>query len=223
MADKAMNKPVTLITGASRGIGRATCVALAKEGHHIIALARTIGALEELADEIGDENITLIPQDISDGQALEKLGPMLYDKFGKMDRFNFIANAGAINPLCPLAQSDPSEWSRIFNINVIANVHLLRTLDPILKAAKQTNVVFITSNVADNARAYWGAYGASKAAIENMAEGYAQETENTNISVHIYNPGSVATKMWASSHPGQDQSKLKQPKDAAVEILRLLK
>jgi len=103
-----MNKPITLVTGASRGIGFETCIELANRGHHIVALARTIGGLEDLADKIGDDNITLIPQDLSDGQALEKLGPALFEKFGRLD--NFIANAGMLGTLCPLAQSDPTDW-----------------------------------------------------------------------------------------------------------------
>ncbi len=215
-----MNKPVTLVTGASRGIGRATAVELVNCGHHVIALARTIGALEELADEVGDDNITLIPQDVTDGNALEALGPMLFEKFGRLD--NFIGNAGAINTLSPLHQADPAQWDRVFAVNVTANVHFIRTLHPLLQAAPNGNVVFLTSNVATDHRAYWGAYAASKAALEAMANSYKEEVANTNISVKLFNPGSVATKMWAASHPGQDQSKLTQPKDVAAQIVDLL-
>lgn len=215
-----MNKPLTLVTGASRGIGRATCVELVKNGHHVIALARTIGGLEELADEVGANNITLIPQDVTDGQALERLGPMLYDKFGRLD--NFIGNAGAIHKLCPLHQADPSEWNRVFAINVTANLHLIRTLHPLLTAAPKGHAIFMTSNVASDHRAYWGAYAASKAALEAMINGYKREIEQTNLRVHLYNPGSVATKMYAASHPGVDLSSLKQPDEAAREIVALL-
>lgn len=215
-----MNKPVTLVTGASRGIGRATCVELARNNHHIIALARTIGGLEELADEVGDDNITLVPQDLLDGKSLEALGPMIFDKFGRLD--NFIANAGAINTLSPLAQCDVSEWNRIFAVNVTANVHLIRTLDPLLRAAPHGHAVFLTSNVAEKPRAFWGAYASSKSALESMAEMYRQEVENTNLKVSVFNPGSVATSMWAKSHPGQDQSKLTQPDEIARQITELV-
>ena len=215
-----MNKPVTLVTGASRGIGRATAKELVAQGHHVIALARTIGALEELADEVGDENITLIPQDVTDGKALEALGPMLFDKFGKLD--NFIGNAGAINTLSPMHQADPSQWDRVFAINVTANLHFIRTLHPLLTAALKANAVFMTSNVATDHRAYWGAYAASKAALEAMVNSYEREIENTNLKLHLFNPGSVATKMWAASHPGADQSKLTQPEDVAKDIVSLL-
>lgn len=215
-----MNKPVSLVTGASRGIGRATCVELINRGHHVVALARTVGALEELADEVGDDNITLIPQDITDGQALERLGPLLFEKFGRLD--NFIANAGAINTLSPLAQCDPAEWNRVFQINVTANVHLIRTLDPLLRASDNGHVIFITSNVADKPRAYWGAYSASKAAVDAMAEIYKQELAETNVKVSVFNPGSVATSMWAKSHPGADQSTLTQPDETARDLIKLL-
>ncbi len=215
-----MNKPVSLVTGASRGIGFATCIALANKGHHIVALARTVGGLEELADKIGDDNITLIPQDLADGQSLEKLGPLLFDKFGRLD--NFIANAGMLGTLCPLAQSDPSEWQRTFNINVIANVHLIRTLDPLLRASNNSNVIFVTSSVGANPHAYWGAYAASKAALDNMAEVYKQEVADTNINVSIFNPGGTATKMRASAFPGEDANSLPTAEDTAKRLVQVL-
>lgn len=220
MPANKIDKPLTLVTGASRGIGRAVCLELADKEHHVIALARTIGALEDLADTIGDENITLIPQDLTEGAALERLGPMLFEKFGRLD--NFIGNAGAINTLSPLAQCDPSEWQRIFAVNVTANVHLIRSLDPLLRAAPRGHALFMTSNVAHDARPYWGAYAASKAALESMILGYAKEVANTNLKVSLFNPGSVATSMWAKSHPGQDQSKLTQPDEIACDIVAAL-
>jgi len=215
-----MNKPVTLVTGASRGIGYATCIELANCGHHIVALARTVGGLEELADKIGDHNITLIPQDLSDGQSLEKLGPLLFEKFGRLD--NFIANAGMLGTLCPLAQSDPSEWQRAFNINVIANVHLIRTLDPLLRASDNANAIFVTSSVGANPHAYWGAYAASKAAMDNMAEVYKQEVADTNIKVSIFDPGGTATKMRAAAFPGEDANNLPSAEDTAKRLVGVL-
>lgn len=215
-----MNKPVTVITGASRGIGFHTAIELANRGHHIVAIARTVGGLEELADKIGDENITLIPQDLSDGAALERLGPLLFEKFGRID--NFIANAGLLGTLCPLSQCDPSEWNRVFQINVTANVHLIRTLDPVLRAADRANIVFLTSGVAKNPRAYWGAYAASKAALENMATIYQQETSETNIETHIFNPGRTYTKMQSKAFPGVHPDEVNKPEDVAVQISDLL-
>jgi NAD(P)-dependent dehydrogenase (short-subunit alcohol dehydrogenase family) len=215
-----MNKPVTIVTGASRGIGHATCIELAKRGHHIVAIARTVGALEELADQIGDENITLIPQDLMDGMALEKLGPLLFDKFGRVD--NVVLNAGMLGTLCPLSQCDPTEWDRVFKINVTANVHLIRTLHPIVSKAEKSNMVFVTSGVANHPRAYWGAYAASKAALENMAKIYEQEMEQTGLTVHIFNPGRTATKMQSAAFPGVNPDGLNKPKDVAIKIADLL-
>lgn len=208
--------PLTLVTGASRGIGRALCVEMVSRGHHVIALARTVGALEELADEVGNDNITLIPQDLTDGQSLEALGPLLFEKFGKLD--NFIGNAGMLGTLCPMAQTDPVQWQRVFAINVTANLHLIRTLDPLLRAAPKGKAVFITSNAATNPRAYWGAYAASKAALESMVRAYSQEVETAPLSISLFNPGRVATKMRAAAYPGEDPSTLDQPFNVARKI-----
>ena len=215
-----MNKPVSLVTGASRGIGFELCTELGNIGHHIIALARTVGGLEELADKIGDENVTLVPQDLADGKALEALGPMIFEKFGRLD--NFIANAGLLGTLSPLAQCDPSEWERVFKINVTANVHLIRTLDPLLHASDNAHAIFVTSSVGANPHAYWGAYAASKAALDNMAEIYKQETADTNIKVSIFNPGGTATKMRASAFPGEDPDNLPTANETAKRLVALL-
>lgn len=215
-----MNKPVTLVTGASRGIGFATSIELAKRGHHIIALARTIGGLEDLADRVGDDNITLIPQDLNDGVALERLGPLLFEKFGRLD--SFIANAGMLGTLCPLSQCDPTQWNQVFNINVTANVHLIRTLDPLLRASDNAHAVFVTSSVGENPRAYWGAYAASKGALNNLAEMYKQEVADTNINVSIFDPGGTATKMRASAFPGEDAKTLPSAEDTAKRLVGVL-
>lgn len=214
------DQKIALVTGASRGIGYATCKALVNKGYHVVALARTVGGLEDLADEVGDENITLIPQDLTKGQALEGLGPILFERFGRLDVF--VGNAGDISVLTPTPQSDPVVWQRIFAVNVMANVHLIRTLDPLLRHAPDGRAVFITSNAATEPRAYWGAYAASKAALASMVEGYAQEVANTNLKVELYNPGRVATKMRQVVYPGEDQSTLKTADEAAQEILALL-
>lgn len=214
------SKKVALVTGASRGIGRATCVELVNAGYHVLALARTVGALEELADEVGDENITLIPQDLANGQALEGLGPMIFEKFGRLDVF--VANAGDITNLTPTAQSDPSVWARIFAVNVMANVHLIRTLDPLLRKAEKGKAIFVSSNVANDPRAYWGAYASSKSALESMVNCYAQEVENTSLDVQIFNPGRVATKTRSVVYPGEDQSVLDTPEDVAKRLMALL-
>lgn len=215
-----MNKPVTFITGASRGIGRALAVELAKQGHHIVALARTIGGLESLADEVGNDNITLIPQDLTNGTELEALGPLLFEKFGRLD--NFIANAGMLGDLTPLSQCDPTQWNKVFAVNVTANVHLIRTLHPLLAQAKNAHAIFVTSSLATQPRAFWGAYAASKAALENMANTYEQEVGEMNIKVDVFNPSRTATRMRAQAFPGEDQETLQSPDEVATKIIKLM-
>lgn len=212
-----MNNPISLVTGASRGIGRATCVKLVQSGHHVIALARTIGGLEDLADEVGDEHITLIPQDLNDGKSLEAMGPMLFEKFGQLD--NLIMNAGMLGTLTPLHQTDPKAWQDVFNVNVTANLHLIRTLHPLLVKAKKANVIFVTSSLATRPRAYWGGYAASKAALEAMAKIYEQETIETSIQVSMFDPGGTATRMRAQAFPGEDQSNLPSAEETADNLL----
>jgi NAD(P)-dependent dehydrogenase (short-subunit alcohol dehydrogenase family) len=215
-----MNKPVALVTGASRGIGRALCVRLVDAGYHVIGLARTVGALEELADEVGDENISLVPQDLAQGSALEALGPMIFDKFGRLDVF--VANAGDITDLTPTAQSDPSVWQRIYAVNVMANVHLIRTLDPLLRKAENGKAIFVSSNVAGDPRAFWGAYASSKAALDSLVKCYAAEVKETSMDVMLFNPGRVATKTRAVVYPGEDQSQLDTPEDAAARLMEFI-
>lgn len=212
-----------LVTGASRGIGKAVCLELARQNHHIIALARTFGGLEELADEIdtiGSGSVTLMPQDLNDGNALEGLGPALFEKFGQLD--GLVANAGMLGALTPVAQTDPKQWETIFRVNVTANLHLIRTLDPLLRQAPQGRAVFVTSNAATSPRAYWGAYAASKSALDNMVNTYAQEVANTNLKVSLYNPGRVATQMRAQAYPGENQETLSTPEDIAPELVKLV-
>jgi NAD(P)-dependent dehydrogenase (short-subunit alcohol dehydrogenase family) len=144
----------------------------------------------------------------------------LFEKLGRVD--NFIANAGMLGTLCPLSQCDPSEWNRVFQINVTANVHLIRTLDPLLKAAKNANIVYMSSGVAQHPRAYWGAYAASKAALENMAHIYEQENAETNIKTHIFNPGRTYTKMQSKAFPGVHPDDVNKPEDVANQIADLL-
>ncbi len=218
-----MDKKVALITGASRGIGRATAIKFAKENIHVVALARTVGALEELEDDItaAGGSCTLIPQDLKDVQLLENLGPALADRLGRLDIF--IANAGLLGTLGPLAHASPKEVEMIFKVNVLANQALIRTLDPLLRQSEDAHVVTVlTSPGAKAGRAYWGVYGATKAALDSLTNAYAQEVEQTHIKVHGYNPGAVRTKMRAQAMPGEDPETLPPPEEAAEEIFKLV-
>ena len=205
---------IALVTGASRGIGRAAALALAKSGAHVVALARTQGGLEELDDEIRalrpdePEATTLVPMDLRDFAAIDRLGEALHRRWGRLDAF--VGNAGVLGLLTPLHQLDPKTWDDVMAVNVTANWRLIRSLDPLLRLSDAGRVAFITSGAASRAdlRAYWGPYAVSKAALDALARTYAAETLNTsNIRVMLVNPGPLRTRMRATAMPGEDPSR----------------
>jgi NAD(P)-dependent dehydrogenase (short-subunit alcohol dehydrogenase family) len=219
---------VVLVTGASRGIGRAAALALAKAGAHVIALARTQGALEELDDEIravrpADQSpTTLVPCDLHDHAAIDRLGEAIFRRWGRLDAF--VGNAGLLGPLSPLHHVDPKPWDEVLAVNVTANWRLIRSLDPVLRASSGGRVVFITSGAAHRSqlRAYWGPYAISKAALEALARTYAAETANTSeIRVMLVNPGPLRTRMRAAAMPGEDPLSLRTPDELAPKIVEM--
>jgi NAD(P)-dependent dehydrogenase (short-subunit alcohol dehydrogenase family) len=215
---------VALVTGASRGIGRAVALELARAGAHVVALARTQGALEELDDDIralGGE-ATLVPCDLADFEAIDRLGAAIFERWGRLDVL--VGNAGILGPISPLAHVDPKDWNKVLAVNVTANWRLLRSFDLPLRASAAGRVVFVTSGAAHRARMkpYWGPYAISKAALEAMARTYAAETENiTNIKVMLANPGPLRTRMRALAMPGEDPATLAPPDGFAKKILAL--
>ena len=221
-------KRVALVTGASRGIGRASALALAAAGFHVIALARTQGALEELDDEVrarspnGAAPLTLVPGDLKDFGAIDRLGGAIFNRWGQLDAL--VANAGVLGPLSPLPHIEPGQWDEIFHINVTANWRLIRALDPLLRKSTAGRAVFLTSGVAHRSelRAYWGAYAASKAALDALARTYAAETANTSeVRVMLVNPGPLRTRMRANAMPGEDPLTLRTPEELAPKIVEL--
>ena len=217
----SLQNRLALVTGASRGIGRAVARELARRGAHVIALARTQGALEELDDEISAEggHATLVPCDVTDFDALDRLGATIYERWKKLDIL--VGNAGQLGPLSPIGHYDPPVWDKTFAVNVTANYRLIRALDPLLRASDAGRVAFITSGAAHRAdpRPYWGLYGATKAAVDALARSYAAETVNTsNVRVTLVNPGPLRTRMRAAAMPGEDPNTLKTPEDIAPKI-----
>ena len=219
---------IALVTGASRGIGRAAAIALAKSGAHVVALARTQGALEELDDEIRalrptePEATTLAPMDLRDFAAIDRLGEALYRRWGRLDVF--VGNAGVLGLLTPLHHLDPKAWDDVMAVNVTANWRLIRSLDPLLRRSPAGRVAFMTSSAASQAemRAYWGAYAASKAALDALARAYAAETINTsNIRVMLINPGALRTRMRATAMPGEDPATLRAPEELSAKIVEI--
>ncbi|MGB4107892.1 MAG: SDR family NAD(P)-dependent oxidoreductase [Alphaproteobacteria bacterium] len=212
---------VALITGASRGIGAAVAKTFAREGAHVILLARTQGALEELDDEIRGlgGKATLIPMDLAKLDEVDKLGPSIYERFGRLDIF--IGNAAVLGILGPVNHIIPKEWEKAFTINVMANVRLVRSLDPVLRASDAGRVVFTTSGLGERAMAYWGPYCATKAALNLFAQTYAGETMKTNMRVNLVSPGPVDTAMLREAFPGGFQGETKTPDDVAPAYLKL--
>jgi NAD(P)-dependent dehydrogenase (short-subunit alcohol dehydrogenase family) len=195
---------IALITGASRGIGRALAVALAAEGAHLILVARTVGGLEETDDSVkaAGGTATLVPLDLKDFDALDRLGASIHQRWGKLDVL--IGNAGILGSLSPLGHIETAEWSKLLDINVTANWRLIRALDPLLRASDAGRAIFLTSSVGHTPRAYWGGYAVSKAALEMLALTYAAECATTAVKVNLVNPGATRTGMRAAAYPGED-------------------
>lgn len=221
---RSLDGRVALVTGASRGIGRAVALELAGAGAHIIALARTQGALEDLDDAILSKGsaATLVPCDITDFDALDRLGAAIFERWGKLDIF--IGNAGALGPVTPLAHVEPRQWEETFAVNVTANWRLIRSLDYLLRAAEAGRAIFISSGAGQSAdfKPYWGPYATSKAALDALARTYAAETVNVSaVKVMIVNPGPLRTRMRATAMPGEDPATLRTPEELAPKILAL--
>ncbi len=212
---------VALVTGASRGIGRAVVLELAKLGAHLVLTARTQGALEEVDDEIRKLGgaATLLPLDLRKGESLDPLGPTLQQRFGRLDIL--VHNAGVLGKLTPAAHIFPKDFADCIAVNLTATYRLIRTCAPLLVSAPAGRAVFVSSTVARDPRAFWGAYGATKAAMENLVLSWAQEVETTALRINLFNPGGTATRMRAQAFPGEDPNTLPQPSDVAPVLVKL--
>ena len=218
---KPLAEKVALVTGASRGIGRATALELARAGAHIVAVARTVGALEEIDDaaRAAGSSATLVPLDMRDYPALYRLAAALNERYQRLDVL--VGNAGVVGQRSPLDHIEPQNWDEVMAVNVTANWHLIRAMDALLKRSAAGRAVFITSGAAIHARAYSGAYPVSKAALNALARVYAAETESTPIRVNMFNPGPTRTRMRAAVMPGEDPMTLPTPELVAEKILPL--
>jgi NAD(P)-dependent dehydrogenase (short-subunit alcohol dehydrogenase family) len=212
---------IALVTGASRGIGAATARALAAAGAHVVAVARTVGGLEELDDAIRDAggSATLVPLDMTDFDGLARLAAALSERYGRLDIM--IGNAALAGPSSPLDHVLPREWDEIMRVNVTANWRLIRAMDALLRRSAAGRTVFLTSGAAHNPRAYRGLYAVSKAALEGLARTYAAETVATPVRVNLFNPGPTRTRMRAEVMPGEDPMTLPPPEAVAAKIVEL--
>jgi NAD(P)-dependent dehydrogenase (short-subunit alcohol dehydrogenase family) len=214
---------LALVTGASRGIGAATAEALARAGAHVILVARTATALEEVEDRIHEAggSATIAPLDLTDGESIGKLAVAVAERWGKLEVI--VLNAAMLGSLTPVQDIDPKEYSRILSLNVLANQALIAAFDPLLRKAERADVVALTSSVGGEPRAFWGAYGSSKAALETLLGAYADETAHTGrIRVHIVDPGATRTRMRALAFPGEEPESVKPPEVVAGAILERL-
>ncbi len=212
---------LALVTGASRGLGRATALALAREGAHVIISARTNGALEEVDDEIRamGGKATILRLDLRQGDRIDQLGPTIYQRWGKLDVL--VAAAGVLGALSPLPHVTADAWSAAIDVNLNANWRLIRTLDPLLKLSDAGRAIFVSSSAASGDKAYWGPYAASKAGLEALARTYAAESETTGLRVSIVNPGPMRTQMRARAFPGEDPKTVPPPEDVARMLVEL--
>ena len=221
------SKPLTgklaLVTGASRGIGAATAEALGAAGAHVILVARTAAALEEVEERIHQSggSATIAPLDLAEGESIAKLGAATAERWDALDVL--VLNAAMLGSLTPVQDIDPKEYSRLLTLNVLANQALLAAFDPLLRKAERADVVGITSSVGASPRAFWGAYGSSKAALETLLGTYADETGFTNrMRVHIVDPGATRTRMRALAFPGEEPDSVKPPETVAKAIVERL-
>jgi NAD(P)-dependent dehydrogenase (short-subunit alcohol dehydrogenase family) len=212
---------VALVTGASRGIGHAAALALAAAGAHVVAVARTVGGLEELDDAVraAGSAATLVPLDMRDYSGLYRLAAALNERHARLDVL--VGNAALAPVPSPLDHIEPKTWDEVMSVNVTANWHLIRAMDPLLKRSAAGRAVFVTSRAATLARAYWAPYSVSKAALNVLAQTYAAETSSTRIRVNLFDPGATRTRMRALVMPGEDPMTLPTPQEVAKTLLPL--
>jgi NAD(P)-dependent dehydrogenase (short-subunit alcohol dehydrogenase family) len=215
---------IALVTGASRGIGAATAESLAAAGAHVILVARTASALEEVEERIhaAGGTATIAPLDLTDGESIGKLAPAVAERWEKLDIL--VLNAAMLGSLTPVQDIDPKEYSRLLSLNLLANQAMIAAFDPLLRKADTADLVALTSSVGSEPRAFWGAYGSSKAALETLLGAYAEETAYTGrIRVHVIDPGATRTRMRALAFPGEEPEQVKPPEVVASAILDRLK
>lgn len=218
---RQLENRIAVVTGASRGIGKYAALALAAEGAHVIVLARTQGGLEELDDEIkaAGGSATLVPADVTDYPALDRLGAAIHERWGRLDIL--IGNAGVLGKLSPLGHVEPKTWDEVMAVNVTANWRLIRSLDPLLRRSDDGRAVFVTSGAAFKAFAYWGPYSTSKAALEALVNTYAAELATTKVTANMFSPGPTRTRMRALAMPGEDPETLPSPEQVARQLAQM--
>src|SRR5690348_13295748 len=218
---RPLSDRIALVTGASRGIGAAVALELAQAGAHIVAVARTVGGLEELDDKIkaAGSSATLVPLDMKDSEGIARLALALNERYQRLDVL--VGNAGILGPLSPLSHIEPKDWDNLVAVNITANWQLIRCMDALLQRSPAGRAVFLTSGVAHVGRAYWGPYAASKAALEALVRTYAAECATTPVRANLFAPGPTRTRMYTGAFPGIDPLTLPTPEEVAQAIVPL--
>ena len=211
---------IALVTGASRGIGAAVAVELARRGVHVVLLARTQGGLDDTDDAVRavGGSATLLPMDLRDGAAIDPVGPSIATRFGHLDIL--VHAAAMLGRLTPVSHLQPVDWENALGVNLTATWRLIRTCDPLLRAAPAGRAVFLTDNLVDSPRTYWGAYGATKAGMAHLVKTYAAESP-APMRVSLFDPGVVATRLRAEAFPGEDRTALPTPAAVAAHVAGL--
>lgn len=219
---KVLENRVVLITGASRGIGYATALEAAKRGAHVIAVARTVGGLEDLDDAIQEAGgaTTLVPMDMTDYDAIDRLGQAVFERWGRLD--GLVGNAAVLGPITPVPHISPKEFDKAYAINVTANYRLLRSFDLPLRKSEAGRVVMVSSRAAQNVMPYWGIYASTKAALDAMTRSFAAEISKSSVRANVYYPPATRTAMRAQAVPGEDPNSLPTPAEIAPAIVDLL-
>lgn len=223
MTDQNLAGRVALVTGASRGIGAATAIALAARGAHVVLTARTAGGLEEVEEAIfaAGGTATIAPMDLLETDSIPRLAAAVTERWGQLDIL--VLNAAALGSLSAIAAFDPKEVAKVLALNISAQAALLGAFDPLLRKSDAGRVIGLTSTVARKPRAFWGLYGATKAAFENLVLSYGEEVRNlTKVRVALLNPGATRTKMRARAYPGEAPESVKPPEVVADRIVALL-
>jgi NAD(P)-dependent dehydrogenase (short-subunit alcohol dehydrogenase family) len=213
---------LVLVTGATRGIGRAVAMAAASAGAELIITGRTIGALEEVDDEIkaGGGHATIVEMDMKDTAAMPRLAAAIAERWGRLD--GLVANAAILTALTPVGHVTPEDWETNIAVNLTGQWHMIRAFDPLLRAAPAGRAILVTSGAAVGSRPFWAPYAATKAGLEALGRSWAGESEQTSLRINMMNPGGTATIMRASAFPGEDPASLPQPADIAPAFLALL-
>jgi NAD(P)-dependent dehydrogenase (short-subunit alcohol dehydrogenase family) len=222
MSDLPLKDHIALVTGASRGIGKAAALALANAGAHIVAVARTPGALEALDDEIRaatGQPATLVPMDLGEGGGLDQLGLAIHERFGRLDVL--VHAAALLGSLTPVSHIEPKHWDRVVSVNLTGTFRLIRSVEPLLRASERPRAIFLTTGRVARPKAFWGVYGATKAAVEHLVRTWADELEQTKIRAVLLDPDAMRTRMRAEAMPGENPAALPDPSEIGPLIVEL--